>query len=82
MADVNEIRALQASFRGAVSTAAALQSIQPKVDSLDAASEISGETVEELARVTAAHAVASAALRGLVETIIARRESNDSGRVG
>ena len=81
MADVNEIRALQASFRGAVSTAAALQSIQSKVESLDASGDVSAEMLEELARVTAAHALASAALRGLVETMIARRTSTESGDV-
>jgi hypothetical protein len=74
MADVNEIRALQASFRGAVSTAAALQGLQQKIESLDPASEISPELLEELARLTAAHSVASTALRGLVETMIARRQ--------
>lgn len=74
MADPNEIGALKASFRGALSTAAALQSLQPKIDSLEASSEMDGEALEELARVTAAHSVASAALRGLVETMIARRQ--------
>lgn len=81
MADPSELGALKSSFRGAVSTAAALQSIQSKVESLDASSEIGAETLEELGRVTAAHAVASAALRGLVETMIGRRESKDSGDV-
>ena len=73
MADVNEISALKASFRGALSTAAALHALQSKVESLDGAGEIGGDVLEELARLTAAHAVASAALRGLVETMIARR---------
>ena len=81
MADPSELAALKSSFRGAVSTAAALQSIQPKVESLDASGDVSAETLEELARVTAAHALASAALRGLVETMIARRESKDSDGV-
>ncbi len=74
MADPNEIGALKASFRGALSTAAALQSLQPKIDSLDASGEIEEEVLEELARVTAAHSVASAAVRGFVETMIARRQ--------
>lgn len=74
MADPNEIGALKASFRGALSTAAALQSLQPKIDSLDASGEIEEEVLEELARVTAVHSVASAAVRGFVETMIARRQ--------
>jgi hypothetical protein len=74
MPDPNEIKALQSSFRGALSTAAALQSLQSTVEGLDSAGEVSNEWLEELARVAAAHAVASAALRGLVETMIARRE--------
>jgi hypothetical protein len=73
MANSNEISALKASFRGALSTAATLQSMQSAIESLDAAGEISVESLEELARVTAAHSVASAALRGLVETMIERR---------
>lgn len=74
MADPNEIGALKASLRGALSTAAALQSLQPGVESLDSSGEISVQALEELARVTAAHSVASAALRGFVETMIARRQ--------
>ena len=73
MANSSEVEALKASFRGALSTAAALQSLQSQVESLDASGEIGAEVLEELARVTAAHAIASAALRGLVETMIARR---------
>jgi hypothetical protein len=74
MADSNELGALKASFRGALSSAAALQSLQSNVESLDPASEVRPEMLEELARVTAAHSVASAALRGLIETMIARRQ--------
>jgi hypothetical protein len=80
MADVNEVRALQASFRGAVSTAAALHSLQSKIESLDPTNDVDSELLGEAARVTAAHAVASAALRGLVETMIERR-GRDSGGV-
>ena len=74
MADPNEVGALKASFRGALSTASALQSLQSTVEARDSSGEISAEALEELARVTAAHSVASAALRGFVETMIARRQ--------
>lgn len=73
MSDVNEIRALKASFRGAIDTAQTLAAMQQKVDALDDQTEPDGELLEELGRVTAAHAVASAALRGLVGTMVKRR---------
>ena len=73
MTDPNEIAALQASFRGAMSTAASLAALQDRIESLDAGAEVSAADLEELARVTVAHAVASAALRGLVNTMRARR---------
>lgn len=73
MSDPSELSALKASFRGALSTAAALQTLQPRIDALDAATDVSPEVLEELTRVSAAHAVASAALRGLIDTMQARR---------
>jgi hypothetical protein len=73
MADVNEIRALKASFRGAIDTAQTLATLQQKVEALDDHGEPGGEVLDELSRVTAAHAVASAALRGLVDTMVKRR---------
>lgn len=73
MPDPNEIAALKASLRGALSTAAALQTVLPKVEALDPAADIAAADLDELARVTAAHALASTALRGLVETMLRRR---------
>ena len=73
MADPNELGALKASFRGALTTAAALQALQTRVEALDSADDVGAEVLEELARVTAGHSVASTALRGLVETMMARR---------
>ncbi len=73
MSDVNEIRALKASMRGAIDTAASLSALHQRVEALDEHAEISSETLDELARVSAAHAVASAALRGLIVTMQTRR---------
>ena len=73
MTDANEIAALQASFRGALSTADALHALKEKIEALTAHADVSGDDLDELGRVTAAHAVASAALRGLVKTMQARR---------
>ena len=73
MTDVNEIRALKASLRGAMETAAALGALQQKVDAIDEQADVSAEMIDELGRVTLANALASNALRGLVETMRVRR---------
>jgi hypothetical protein len=75
MADSNEIDALKAAFRGALSTTAALQALTDRIASLDRDHDIEAGDLEDLARVTLAHAVSSQALRGLVETMRARRDS-------
>ena len=73
MADSNEIEALKASFRGALSTAAALAALEDRVLALDSRADIPAEDQDELGRVTLAHAVSSQALRALIESIRARR---------
>ena len=75
MTDPNEIRALKASLRGAIDTAAALAALQEKVEALDERGDVAPDHLEELGRVTAAHAIASAALRGLVNRMVARRSA-------
>ena len=74
MADVNELRALKASWLGALETAAALDAIKSKVMDLAPDAQIPSADLEELGRLTLAHAVASQALRGLVEAMRARRD--------
>ena len=73
MKDPNEIRALKASLRGALDTAEALAALQGSVEALDEHGDIAPEELEELGGITAAHAIASAALRGLVNTMQTRR---------
>ena len=73
MTDTNEIRALKASFLGVLDTNAALAAVHQKVEALDNAGDIDAALLEELGRLTAAHAVASAALRGLINTMQTRR---------
>lgn len=73
MADVNEMRALKASFLGALEAARALEVMKSKVSDIDEDADIATGDLEELGRLTLAHAVASQALRGLVEGIRARR---------
>jgi hypothetical protein len=74
MADGNEIRALKASLLGAIDTAAALEAVKSRVMALDPNNDIAPEDLDELARLTLAHAVASQALRSLVESLRTRRE--------
>ena len=73
MTDSNEIEALKASLRGAVQAAAALASLQVRIDALDPHMEIAADDLEELARITLANAVAAQAVRGLVATMRTRR---------
>ncbi len=73
MADPNEIEALRASVRGVLSTAASVGALKDKVEALDARAGITLEDLEELGRVSLAHAVAAQALRGLIETMRARQ---------
>ena len=81
MKDPNEIRALKASFLGAIDTAGGLAALQEKVEALDDHGDVAPEDLEELERITAAHAIASTALRGLVNTMQTRRSaSTTSGR--
>jgi hypothetical protein len=75
MIDRNELQALQAAFRGALATAAALEELSARITALDSSDAISSAELEELARVTLAHAVSSQALRGLVETMRARERA-------
>ena len=73
MTDPNEIAALKASYKGARGTADALASLGERIEALDPHADIAAADLDELARVTAAHAIASAALRGFVNTMLARR---------
>ena len=73
MPDGNEIRALKASLLGAIDTAAALEAVKSRVMALDPNRDIAPDDLEELARLTLAHAVSAQALRSLVESIRARR---------
>ncbi len=73
MADANEIRALKASFLGALDTAAALEAVKSKVLALDADRGIAADDLDELGRLTLAHAVSSQSLRGFIESMRGRR---------
>ena len=73
MADPSEIEALKASLRGALSTGASLQAIAEKVEGVEAPTGIATADLEELGRLSLAHAVAAQALRGLIEMMRSRQ---------
>ena len=73
MTDPNEIRALKASLRGALDTAASLAALQAAVDALDDRGDVAAEDLERLAAAASGNAVAAAALRGLIGTMQTRR---------
>jgi hypothetical protein len=75
MADLHEIDALKAAFRGALNTTAPLGTLTDRIAALGPDHDIGSGDLEELARVTLAHAVAAQALRGLVESMRARRSA-------
>jgi hypothetical protein len=57
-----------------------LSALRDRVESLESHADLGGNDLEDLARVTAAHAIASAALRGLVNTMLARRGAAEQSR--
>lgn len=73
MADSNEIEALKASMRGVRTSAEALGALNGRVEALDPHADGSEPDLEDLRRLSLAHAVAAQALRGLVQTMLARR---------
>jgi multidrug resistance efflux pump len=73
MGDVNEIRALQAALRGVRQSTEQLAGASARIESADPHAEIADADLDELRRLTLAHAVAAQALRGLVETMLRRR---------
>jgi hypothetical protein len=75
MTDRSELQALQAALRGTLAAAALLEAHRERIDALDASSDLSISDLEELARESLANAVASQALRSLVEGMRARRTS-------
>lgn len=80
MPDQSEIAVLKASVRGALATVEALAALRDRIDALDPKADIPAADLETLARLSAAHATAAAALRGLVETIKSRRETSSAER--
>ncbi len=82
MTESNEIEALRASFRGALSTADTLAGLKERVMALDPATGMSNEVLDELGRVTLAHAVSSQALRALVERMRRRRDHGSELAIG
>jgi hypothetical protein len=77
MPDPNELEALKASMRGVRRSAEALNGLGDRLDGLDAQSDIADADLDDLQRLSSAHAVAAQALRGLVDTMLKRRGKLD-----
>jgi len=60
-------------MRGVRRSAEALAGMSERVEALDLQSEISDTDLDDLQRLSSAHAVAAQALRGLVHTMLRRR---------
>jgi hypothetical protein len=73
MVDLHEIDALKASIRGARHSNDALAALAARIDALDPHTDVSEADLDDLHRVSLAHALASQALRGFVETMQKRR---------
>jgi hypothetical protein len=73
MSQANEIEALKASMRGVRRACDDLNALSPRVDGLDPNADVRDADLEDLRRLTLAHAVAAQALRGLVVTMLRRR---------
>ena len=73
MSHANEIEALQASMRGVRRSFDDLIALSERVEALDPHTDMVDADLEDLRRLTLAHAVAAQALRGLVVTMLRRR---------
>ena len=73
MSDLNELEALKASLRGVRRSAEALAGLRERVEAIDPQSDISDTDLDDLQRLSSAHAVAAQALRGLVQSMLRRR---------
>lgn len=72
MGESGETAALKAAVRGALDAGESLQALRDRVESIEAG--VDAGLLDDLARVSAAHAIASAALRGFVNRMLERRE--------
>jgi hypothetical protein len=82
MPDPNEIEALKASMRGVRRSAEALAGMSERVEALDRQSDLSDADLDELRRLSSAHAVAAQALRGIVHTMLRRRGKLEDAMTG
>lgn len=69
-------------MRGVRRAAEALTGMSERVESLDLQSDISETDLDDLQRLSSAHAVAAQALRGLVYTMLKRRGKVEEATTG
>jgi len=68
------VEALKASVRGVIAASAALPALQERVEASGEGGPVDAALLGEMARCAAAIAVGAGALRGLAESLVARRE--------
>jgi hypothetical protein len=73
MSDLNELEALKAAMRGVRRSADALAGLSERVEAVDPQSDVTDTDLDDLQRLSSAHAVAAQALRGLVQSMLRRR---------
>jgi phage tail tape-measure protein len=73
MTNSGDVEALKAAMRGVRTTAEALSTLSPRVEALDARADAPDTDLEDLRRLSSAHALAAQALRALVETLGRKR---------
>ena len=73
MTEAGELGALKAALRGAVSNNEQIGALLERVEPMETDQSIDEALLADLARISAAHALASHALRGLVNTMLSRR---------
>lgn len=77
MPDPNELGALKSSMRGVIGSLQDLRPLADRVEALDPLQDVPDADLDDLQRLSLSHAIATQALRGLVETMLKRR-----GRLG
>jgi hypothetical protein len=77
MSHANEIEALKASMRGVRRSFDDLNAVSARIEALDPHTDVPDADLDDLRRLTLAHAIAAQALRGLVVTMSRRRGKID-----
>jgi len=73
MTNSGDVEALKAAMHGVRKTAEELSALSSRVEALDARADIPDSDLEDVRRLSSAHALAAQALRALVQTMLRKR---------